>query len=1451
MSAITQTTARAGQSASADQSFTYADDGRLIKSVSADGVVTIWCYYSAKGGNGPNLDAYADGKWFAELPLLSAPAIDAGLPLLLQAQYQYMVLEGVVRAQNLTVYGYPAHPQGRSSRVTANVVVTLEGVVVSNAEEAMADTSKVLTLKREAGRHLVLLHCQRTAETPDSTTVTESRYWGAEKVELVTTESRTVNLNSGMTVRLSSRAADGSNSDVALSSELRSLYSGRVRRKEQGSEQTRLEYDSQGRVLRETTYANDTAQNEKAVRTDRQLSDLETRYKDTQNGTLVTHANLMAQGSPRHVTLYDGLQRAVRVEVQRTSGSDISAQNLCPIQSNGQALDYLPGGLQRPLDESEASASARDWFWVGSTEKEEAAPSNATSLFRTVQTEGDIRGIRLIREQTHTNLKNGGAVQNLSERVPASAGSARSRVQIEKTFDAAGRLTQVKRSAADSSGSEQHYGIGYDQLSRATTFTDTDGTVVTRTYAGMTNNVIKLSLKGPDGKEITLGSQVLEQQSRLTQRQVGNRIYQFDYSDGSVTGLKMPDQSRVFSEMSADGNTCTWKAQSTGADGRVRTTELVSFKIDLLQQAITAVRPAAPEQQQTEMRFQGGDSSSLRGSRYSRVTSSLTLNANLYCSLLGTEHVAEHANGNQVATYRDRFNRRTRVRRNHLEYYYRYDAWGTCVQKTVRNLRTGHVLTVSHELDAFGQESVRRYRINGREVEVYRQEWSGNGQLLSKALTREGVVCRNERFSYDSRDRLKSWEVDAVTTDGARDASGKALRGQSYEYDLLNNLKSCDTLYIDGSRRRQEYSYATANPTQRSKVITIQTPAQGGVPTRSETDLVYNNNGNLTRDEQGRTLSYTLTGQLQSVSRKDGVKLTRYEYDERGRLTVQWDEQTKQRRVLVYSGDVQSGEIWLNADSTEQQHLRLDEEAGLAVQRITAQGLQTVFTLTDPQSGLSSEYSVDGAANLKHQSICFTPWGESAEDAWSGLISIQGYNNARRDWLTGCYHLGNGYRVYDPNARVFQQPDSESPFGMGGLNDCAYCSGDPVNLYDPDGHVMISRWGEAQMMGNLDQLIRDLTPQKPPEQDNRGSLWTTIIWSALAIAVAFSAVLLAIPSGGLSLVAAGVLFAATVVSSGLSIASVALQNSNPALADKLGAAAMIVDVASLIIPIKAAISGGIRMLRWMGTKAGQITRRVGATLQRVAGKAGGWGGKGISTRSGMVELGGTMEELAHVEGQIFMFEDTYNLGRRLNIQGHGTRVADGSIEILVTVGPMPTTTGAPSTSYFGTGTQRVTWKPQELYAELINRGIDFYQYDSVRLLMCRGAEGGSRSFAATLTRLTGRPVKGYVLPVTANNSPGRTVRASPGSAMYEPGTNEVMFKHAKDNGLVVRNFTNGKMYSTVAKAPYMDAGTGAMTTPTYTPEWFPFRPVKHPNPNKPAQPNWSGWVANFFAPIVP
>ncbi|MCP9267795.1 hypothetical protein M5U04_06680 [Xenorhabdus sp. XENO-1] len=95
-------------------------------------------------------------------------------------------------------------------------------------------------------------------------------------------------------------------------------------------------------------------------------------------------------------------------------------------------------------------------------------------------------------------------------------------------------------------------------------------------------------------------------------------------------------------------------------------------------------------------------------------------------------------------------------------------------------------------------------------------------------------------------------------------------------------------------------------------------------------------------------------------------------------------------------------------------------------------------------------------------SFHYDPFGATAQR--SGIsTSLPGFNGERSDPLTNVTHLGNGYRAYSSMLYRFTCPDSESPFGVGGINPYVYCSSDPVNMTDPNGHGPIT-WLARQVV---------------------------------------------------------------------------------------------------------------------------------------------------------------------------------------------------------------------------------------------------------------------------------------------------------------------------------------------------------------------------------------------------
>ncbi|WP_410936931.1 RHS repeat-associated core domain-containing protein [Pseudomonas capeferrum] len=70
-------------------------------------------------------------------------------------------------------------------------------------------------------------------------------------------------------------------------------------------------------------------------------------------------------------------------------------------------------------------------------------------------------------------------------------------------------------------------------------------------------------------------------------------------------------------------------------------------------------------------------------------------------------------------------------------------------------------------------------------------------------------------------------------------------------------------------------------------------------------------------------------------------------------------------------------------------------------------------------------------------------------------LTLLGFNSEHLEANHRCQMLGNGYRAYSPQLMRFHSPDSWAPFNQGGINGYAYCSGDPVNRFDPSGHFFL------------------------------------------------------------------------------------------------------------------------------------------------------------------------------------------------------------------------------------------------------------------------------------------------------------------------------------------------------------------------------------------------------------
>ncbi|WP_433768664.1 RHS repeat-associated core domain-containing protein [Pseudomonas putida] len=132
---------------------------------------------------------------------------------------------------------------------------------------------------------------------------------------------------------------------------------------------------------------------------------------------------------------------------------------------------------------------------------------------------------------------------------------------------------------------------------------------------------------------------------------------------------------------------------------------------------------------------------------------------------------------------------------------------------------------------------------------------------------------------------------------------------------------------------------------------------------------------------------------------------------------------------------------------------------------------KTILLATDLQSSVFKAIDAN-----RFEPTTYTPYGHHPRD--NGSLSQLRFSGELPDPLTGHYHLGKGYRQFNPVLMRFNSPDSWSPFGKGGLNAYTYCAGNPINQKDPTGHYLIAAKLFDDVFLNTYLLMKDANLRK-------------------------------------------------------------------------------------------------------------------------------------------------------------------------------------------------------------------------------------------------------------------------------------------------------------------------------------------------------------------------------------
>lgn len=312
-------------------------------------------------------------------------------------------------------------------------------------------------------------------------------------------------------------------------------------------------------------------------------------------------------------------------------------------------------------------------------------------------------------------------------------------------------------------------------------------------------------------------------------------------------------------------------------------------------------------------------------------------------------------------------------------------------------------------------------------TESYSYDQAGN--ITAIAETQAGAIVADQCFSFDGLRRLtQAWTTTAATcqtTPTQATVAGTDAYWHSYAYDRVGR-RTGQTLHSGDGDTTHTYHYGGTQP---HALVTVDKAGPGGTSTDTYS---YDETGNTTA-RPGQTLTWDVEGELAKVTA--GGQDTTFLYDADGNRMIRRDPGGT---VTAYMG------------STE---LRKDAAGTVTATRYYG---KTAIRTTAGLTWLAGDHHGTGEVAIDAGTLAparrrLDPFGmdRGAPVAWPGE---RGFVGGVQD-PTGLTHLGA--REYDPTLGRFTSVDpvfdTDDPQSMTGY---AYCSSDPVNCVDADGH-----WG--------------------------------------------------------------------------------------------------------------------------------------------------------------------------------------------------------------------------------------------------------------------------------------------------------------------------------------------------------------------------------------------------------
>ncbi|TGO18043.1 hypothetical protein BPAE_0398g00060 [Botrytis paeoniae] len=598
------------------------------------------------------------------------------------------------------------------------------------------------------------------------------------------------------------------------------------------------------------------------------------------------------------------------------------------------------------------------------------------------------------------------------------------------SYDGLGRLV----SQADQSGSTTSYGV--DSFDRIIKTSFPNSRVVKIAYASQTTASLPVSVQLNNA---TVGEQSYDGLGRLTGRTVGLRNTSQSYEGVS------PEPAQIISAAGEQHN-LTYEPALNYAPMTMTSGQTSGDNTDTYQYDSQSAAPSQFKNSQSIVNLSYRDSGLISKERIQR-RGGQDLFTQYTFSMNGKMQQYTDVNGKKLEVQYDEFGRALCLIQDQLKVAFVYDNAGRVVQNSVSDETSSSSLSTTLTYDDFGRE-VGRSVYKGETTLLYNlsQTYTQTGLVNSRSQEdSQGVVLRGETFEYDVDNRLITYLCQGSLA--PIDQIGRHLQLQSFTFNDYNNVVQMSTTFHDGTQNSTSYTFNAQDPTQLISITNTHPDYPANV------DLEYDQNGCLTKDEQGRTLEYDDKSRLSTVRDNNSQIITQYLYDATGKLVCQQvpgQSDTnlfyRDSLVAVTKGDQKIS--YLSHESTY-----WAETISSASDRADAEAERTNLWASDGQKSILTALNTQQSDQIINQQ--YTPYCFSNFDATSPSSSSIGFNGQWRDPVTGWYHLGNGYRVYNPVLMRFHTPDPGSPFTSGEVNPYVYCLGDPINRIDPTGHFSL------------------------------------------------------------------------------------------------------------------------------------------------------------------------------------------------------------------------------------------------------------------------------------------------------------------------------------------------------------------------------------------------------------